>query len=337
MNKLTRTQQGLIVASVAAGITAGWVFQRARRAERVHPPTGSFMTIDGGRLHYVDRGEGPAVVLLHGNAVPLQDMVASGLVDELAEAHRVIVFDRPGFGFSARSRKRLWTARAQASLIHEALRRLGIRDAIVMGHSWSALLALELALLDPSMVRKLVLVSGYYFASPRIDAALAAPPAIPVIGDFLRYTVSPLFARLMLKRTVRKMFAPEAVPAGYLDEVPRELIVRPGQIRAASEDAVLMIPSAKALSERLATVSVPVIVLAGSDDKIVDPTKQSRRLHGLLPDSEFDLIAGAGHMLHHAHRQRVIEAIAGSASERAALAARRSDLAASGARRIRAI
>jgi len=305
----TRLVAAAAVTAVAAGLTASWVVHRARRAERLHPPEGSFIDVDGVRLHYVERGEGPTVVLLHGNLVPLQDAIASGLVDDLARTNRVIAFDRPGFGFSERPRRRLWTAEAQAKLIDAALRRLGIGDAIVMGHSWGALVALDLALLPKSLVRKLVLVSGYYFPSVRPDVVVAAPPAIPLLGDLLRYTLSPIMARLFLRRTIRKMFAPEPVPPGYLRQVPRELVVRPSQIRATSEDAVFMIPSARAASERYRQVGIPVLILAGADDKVVPPKGQSERLDAVLRYSRLEVIPGAGHMLHHAHRADVADAI----------------------------
>ena len=311
MTTLTPLQKRLAVTAVAAAVTAGWFAYRARRAERKHPPVGSFVDVDGVRLHYVDQGEGPPVVLLHGVAVTLQDIVASGLVGELDANHRVIAFDRPGFGYSKRPRRRLWTARAQAWVIHEALERLGIEDAVVVGHSWGSLVALELGLINSRAVRKLVLVSGYYFPTPRVDVALASPPAIPVVGDILRYTLSPILARLLLKRTVRRMFAPEPVPADYLRDVPKELIVRPSQIRADSEDAVFMIPAAAQVSKRLARLDIPAIVIAGLDDGVIDPAAQSVRLRDVLPGSQLHLIPGAGHMLHHAHRRRVVEAIAG--------------------------
>jgi pimeloyl-ACP methyl ester carboxylesterase len=230
-------------------------------------------------------------------------------VADLASRHRVVVFDRPGFGFSTRPRNRLWTARNQADLIDKALRVLGIDSTVVMGHSWGSLVALELGLLDPTAVRKLVLVSGYYFPNARLDVALAAPPAIPVLGDVIRYTISPLLARLTLDRAVRKMFAPEPVPTDYLTKVPRELMVRPSQIRASSEEGVFMIPAAMGLGDRLSSLEIPTVLFAGSDDQVIDQTKQSVRLHHELPRSRLELVHGAGHMLHHAHHQRVADAI----------------------------
>src|SRR4029078_12834656 len=107
----------------------------ANKAERDNPPAGRFLKINGVRLHYVERGAGDPVVLLHGNGSMIQDCESSGLVDLLAKDHRVIVFDRPGFGHSDRPRNVVWTPAAQAELINSALQRLGISHRVSFGHS----------------------------------------------------------------------------------------------------------------------------------------------------------------------------------------------------------
>src|SRR5437868_11469274 len=113
-------------------------------AERRNPPIGSFTECDGVRLHYLDCGDpaAPCVVMFHGNGSLIQDFTISGLVDQLARRNRVLCFDRPGFGYSQRPRSRIWTATAQADLFAEALEKLGVRDPVVLGHSWGALVAL---------------------------------------------------------------------------------------------------------------------------------------------------------------------------------------------------
>jgi len=148
-----------------------------------------------------------------------------------AERYRVIAFDRPGFGHSKRPRDRLWTAATQAELLHNTFASLGIERLIVLGHSWGALTALKLALRKTAAVRRLVLVSGYYFPTARIDVPIFATPAIPIIGDVMRYTVSALFARLTLNRVIKTMFSPQAVPPDFVRRMVRELMVRPSQIR----------------------------------------------------------------------------------------------------------
>ncbi|HVE88601.1 MAG TPA: alpha/beta hydrolase, partial [Burkholderiaceae bacterium] len=250
-HKSDRSTAALVGGAVAlAAITASWVRRRARRAERENPAEGQLLDIDGVRLHCVERGTGPPVVLIHGNMVWHRDFHASGLVERLARNHRVIAFDRPGFGHSTRPRDRLWTPTAQAKLLHAALEKLGVERPVVVGHSMGTMVALAMGLDYPADVRKLVLLGGYYYPSLRIDALLTAPVALPVLGDFMRYTVTALSARVMLKRAIKAMFRPREVPVDFLPTLSREMMVRPVQLRANAEDAAFMIGQAKANSER---------------------------------------------------------------------------------------
>jgi pimeloyl-ACP methyl ester carboxylesterase len=303
------TTVGLVAAATAAAVSALWVHHRASRAERDNPPAGRFIEVDGARLHYIDRGEGSPVVLLHGNTVLLQDFAASGLIDRLAEHHRVIAFDRPGFGYSERPRGRLWTAHTQAQAIGQALARLAVGAPVVLGHSWGTLVALDMALGSASDVRGLVLVSGYYYPSARLDVALTAPAALPVLGDALRYTVAPLAARLLLKRTVAAMFSPSPVPDDFFDVLAPEMMLRPSQIRAEAGDAAAMIPSAARLRDEYSALALPVSIFAGAADKIVDPQAHSVRLHDAIPHSSLAVVQGAGHMVHYTAADEMVAAI----------------------------
>ncbi len=296
------------VTALAAG-TALWVGRQARKAEHAHPPIGKFIDVDGVRLHYVERGEGAPVVLLHGNTVLLQDFIASGLIDDLAQRHRVIAFDRPGFGFSERPRDRLWTAEAQAALFSRAFTQLGIEAPVVLGHSWGTLVALALALDFPDQVRGLLLASGYFFPTARLDVALTAPVAVPVLGDVLRYTVSPIFGRLSLKGVAKAMFAPCEVPQQFFDMMSREMMLRPGQIGANAEDAAFMIPAAQEFDGRYHELRMPVTIVAGAEDKIVDPEAHSVRLHEAVVHSKLLVVPNTGHMVHYAVPDRVVSAL----------------------------
>ena len=142
---------GLAALAGANTLVALWT-------ERRHPPRGAFVTVGGVRLHYTDRGEGPAVVLIHGNAVTGEDWDTSGVAGILVRTHRVIIFDRPGFGHSTRPRGASWTAAQQADVIHEALFGLGVERPVVVGHSWGAMVALALAQRYQSDVAALVLL-----------------------------------------------------------------------------------------------------------------------------------------------------------------------------------
>jgi pimeloyl-ACP methyl ester carboxylesterase len=295
-------------AVVAAGLALA-VYLAARAAERRNPPIGKFITVDGVRLHYFERGRGPAVVLLHGNTVMLQDYIASGVLDEAALRCRVIAFDRPGFGYSDRPRTKVWTPSAQAKLIQEALRQMGVERTVVVGHSWGTLVAVAMALDHRELVRSLILLSGFYYPRFRFDVLIASPPAIPLIGDVLRYTISPLIQGLSLPLILRQMFGPPPVPVRFKKLFPLSMILRPWQIRATAAEAALMIPSAMKLRARYAELTIPVSIIAGNRDRVVTTDRQSARLHAELAASEFETVKDAGHMVHHVAPDLVLAAI----------------------------
>lgn len=291
---------GLILVLFLAAL-AIWIRLQAKGAERDFPPTGRFIDVDGVRLHYIERGSGPTAVLVHGNGVQSRDFIGCGLMEELASRYRVVAFDRPGFGYSQRPRRSIWTPRRQARLLAKACVALDIAEPIVVGHSFGTLVALEMALDDSIAVRGLVLVSGYYFPTARPDVWLAATPAVPVLGDIMRYTASPILGWMMMPGILRKTFAPQPVSRAFVRDVPPFLMVRPWQIRASAEDSACMVPAARRLSSRYERIRQPVEIFAGTADRIVhrQQSRQSARLHGLLPHSELHILPGEGHMLHY--------------------------------------
>ena len=318
-----------IAGGIAAAVLAGLALdnlRRTRRAERNNPPVGGVAEFDGAALHWIDtdpggvRTSGPPVVLLHGNLVTLDDWIASGVLGRLAAAgRRVVAFDRPGFGHSERPRGRRWGAREQAAHLARAARAIGLDRPVVVGHSWGALPALAWALDGPEGVAGVVLVSGYYHPTARLDALLVAPAAVPVLGDALRHTVAPPFARATLPSTLRVMFSPRPVPPRFRALFPHEMVPRPSQIRAIAREGTIMLPEAGRLLERLRAHGprCPVAVVAGLEDRIVDPHDQSGRLAGALPGSRLTLVRGAGHMVHHAAPDAVADAVLALADGRA--------------------
>ncbi len=89
--------------------------QGPRRPDVVRRPSGRFVTVDGLPVHVLVRGRGRPVVLVHGNGTMAEDFAICGLIERLATRYRVIALDRPGFGYTARPRHRVWTAAAQGA------------------------------------------------------------------------------------------------------------------------------------------------------------------------------------------------------------------------------
>jgi len=306
-----RSRSVAIIATAATLAAVAYLVRNAAiRAEAKYPPIGKFITVDGVRLHYIDTmGSGSAVVLLHGNGVTITDWQISGLIDKAKQNYRVIAFDRPGYGYSERPRGIRWTPDAQADLIRKAVAQIGVAKPVVVGHSWGAMVAAALAIRHPGFVRGLVLVSGYYFPSLRADVVFGAPPAIPLLGDVLRYTLSPLIGRLMAPHLIAKMFAPRQLTPRFTREFPLALTLRPWQIRASAAETAFMVPAAAHLEGDYTTIKAPLMIITGADDRIVDPDSQSVRLHNLIHGSKLRLLPGLGHMLHHFAGDVVVEAI----------------------------
>ena len=153
-----------------------------------------------------------------------------------------------------------------------------------------------------------MLVSGYYFWTLRPDALLVVPGAVPILGDLLRYTISPLLGWLQMPLLKWAMFSPAQVPAQFQAQYATAMALRPSQIRATSMDGVLMIPGALALRRGYRDLAVPVAIIAGEGDKIVFK-RNSKRLAGEIRDSVLQIVEGAGHMVHHFAPKQVAQAI----------------------------
>jgi pimeloyl-ACP methyl ester carboxylesterase len=300
-------------ALLAGGATlagaALFVQARSAAAERAHRVHGGFIDIDAARIHYLERGSGPSLVLLHGLGSMIDDFVLSGLVARAAERYRVIAIDRPGYGRSTRPRERRWTLAAQAELLQRALQRLDVYCPIVFGHSVGATVALAYALRYP--MERLVLAAGYYYPSVRLDLPLFVPPALAVVGPILRHTVSPLLGRLLWRSWLRLIFAPSPVPRRFRP-FPAWMALRPEQLRATGEDAALLLPAVRTMQSDYRRLRVPTMIIAGADDRYVSPQANALRLHREIAGSELVLVPGAGHMVHHVATSEVMDAIAAS-------------------------
>jgi pimeloyl-ACP methyl ester carboxylesterase len=310
----------MAAAAAIGALTLAAVYNRARanEAERDNPPTGRLVEVDGVRLHYLERGQGEPLVLLHGNGSMIEDFESSGLLDMAAKKYRVIAFDRPGFGYTERPRSIVWTPPAQADLIRAALTKIGVTRAIVLGHSWGASVAIALALQHPRGVAGLVLASGYYYPSVRADVVFASGPAVPVVGDVMRYTLAPILGRAMWPIVLRRIFGPASVPQKFAG-FPREMALRPSQLRATAAESALMIPNALRMRGDYAGLRMPVVIISGDGDRLID-IDQSARLKEEIAQSSFHRVRGAGHMLHQTAPGAVMAAI-----DEAAAAAREAE------------
>lgn len=299
----------------------GALLYRSRRtaeAERAHPPRGRFITADGARLHYVDVGEGPAVVLLHGVGTTLEDFFIAGIVERLAPHHRVIVVDRPGHGYSDRPGGIRWSPERQARSIAAMMHRLGAQEATVVGHSFGVLPAMALALQHPHYARALVLLAGCYYPGAAVAETAGLVASLPLVGPLARLTLGPALARRALPGLIEEMFEPQPPTRAFLRAYPAELVLRPGQLGASAEDAAAIEGAVRRFRHHYGTIACRTTAVTGSGDGVFDPDAQSRRFARERRGTRLVVVPAAGHMVHHSAPDRVTAAIRDTARGRAA-------------------
>ncbi len=305
-----------LLATLALILFAGAVFTHAhgRRIARNHPPTGRFIEIDGCRLHY--RDEGPAdgtplgtVVILHGASSNLVESMI-GLGASLASRYRVVVFDRPGHGWSERGRGlRAAEPDRQAALVAEALRRLGVRNAVVIGHSWAGTVVPNLALDHEDVTGAILILAGVTHPWPGGYLGWYRRLAASWFGWLLTRTIAVPLTLLLRPFAARKTFWPQSIPPGFLEQAFIPLAFRPGAFLANLEDFAVMHDAIVRQRPRYREIRVPTVVIAGDRDEIVWTDLHSRSFARDVLGAELIVLEGVGHMPQYAKPDLVLAAI----------------------------
>jgi pimeloyl-ACP methyl ester carboxylesterase len=293
------TGVALLAAATAVAVVA---------IERRHPPAGQFVDVEGGRLHVLQLGHpnAPAVVLLHGASSNLHDMrVALG--EHLAARYRVIMFDRPGHGWSDRPGGDAAAAPArQAELIAQALERLGVMRSFLVSMSWSGALATSYALAFPDRVAGLVLLAPVTHPWPGGIAWDYRVGSMPIVGPlFARTFVVPL-AFPMLDRFVRAAFAPQTIPENYLEQAATALALRPSEFLANARDVSDLKANVIQQAPRYGAIRAPAVIIAGDRDATVSTDIHARALAAMLPHAKLIVLPEVGHVIQHAAAGLVI-------------------------------
>lgn len=281
----------------------------ARRAEERYPPEGKFVQAGSTHLHYVRKGQGQPVVLLHGSDGFQQDFAV--LMQETRAAEfDMIAFDRPGHGYSDAAPGERNALAVQAHLLHTALEQLGIEQPLLVGHSWGTALCLYYAVKYPHHTAGLVLVSPWIYA-------IADPPVWLLrlaawLGKYVTYAllrVTPL-KRWLLRSSMKQAFSPNAVPPAYEQEAFALWQRTPAQVETFLRENVEAWQQFPHLSPCYAQIEVPVCVLAGLNDQAVHSSLHAFTLYHALSAVELEIVPQAGHELLQCQASLVMDAIA---------------------------
>ncbi len=285
---------GVLLALAVA--TAALSLLAARLIERATPPQGAFLDVDGQRLHLLDRGRGQPVVLIHGLSGQIGNFDYA-LVEPLAKAFHVVAFDRPGSGYSVRRAGSVASVDGQAATLAKAIRSLGLERPVVVGHSLGGAVALALALDHPDCVGALALISPAthpVVKPPRAFRALGIRS--PLLRRLFAWTVATPGGLLARQIAMREVFGPEPPPPDFAGAGGGLLALRPANVEAASADLIAAETDLKSMPKRYPSITVPVGVLFGRDDRVLDWRVHGESLRREIPSLEFQLVDG-GHML----------------------------------------
>ena len=224
-----------------------------------------------------------------------------------AQSYRAFAFDRPGHGYSETHNGAAATVEVQARLLREALRKLSIEKPLLVGHSWGGAVALAAALKYEEELSALVLLAPAAYPSDS-NAWWTVVPHIPWLGNLLVKMFAPLIGRGIVRASLKEAYHPEPVQEDYLRSAA-VLWTRPEQVKACAADDRSLNESLKVLSERYAEIRLPVVIVAGDSDLLLEPNSQSHRLHQTIPGSELVVLQRTGHQIPQTRPQSVINAI----------------------------
>lgn len=291
---------GIVIAAVTiALLTFAIAVIRTRRiaaeAERMVPPSGKFIDIDGNRIHYVEKGAGRPILFIHGLGAQLHQF-RSTLFDKI-EGYRLIAIDRPGSGYSERVAGATGGLSEQALVVRHFIEALSLERPLVVGHSLGGAVALTLAVEHPQCLSGLALLSPYTHHTGAIApefAALYIPS--PLKRRLIAETVAVPATQKHAQETLAFVFGPQSAPANYMTEGGGWLGLRSSHFYATSTDIVAIGNDYPRVQQKFGEIELPVGILFGTADRVLDYQKHGVEMIGRIPDLDLELAEGVGHM-----------------------------------------
>lgn len=290
-----------------AVLSAATLWRAARnetRAEADFPPSGRFIEVGGTRVHYLEKGKGPTLVLIHGASGNLRDMSFS-LVDRLADRYRVIAFDRPGLGYTDLIPD--MSISGQARLLSQAAAQLGAEAPILVGQSYGGAVAKAWALDYPATA--LVTIGSPSLPWDTPLPTLYKVNTHPVIGPVAIPLLAAWVPESYVQSAIAEVFLPQDEPEGYADHIGAPLTLRRVSLRANAQQRASLLSEITALEPRWDELTLPFEMVHGTVDTTVGLMIHSDPLSKRLPNAHLTALPGIGHMPHHAAKDSVIEAI----------------------------
>lgn len=259
-----------------------------------------------GRMHYVDEGSGPPVVMLHGN--PTWSFLYRRLILALRDRYRCVAPDLLGFGLSDKPEGFSHHPAEHARCIDDLLKRLDLRDVTLVVHDWGGPIGIGCALGQPERVRRLVILNSwmwslqndpYYVAFSALMGGPAGRYLTRRYGFFARFVMPAVYAdRSRLTQEIHRHYLKPLD-----DETARRgSAILPKQIVGASDWL-------GGLWERRGLLAdIPKLIVWGVKD-IGFRTKELERWEAAYPDAVVVRLDDVGHYVPEEAPERLADAV----------------------------
>jgi pimeloyl-ACP methyl ester carboxylesterase len=250
------------------------------------------MRIDGRDANYVDAGDGPAVIFVHGLGASWQSWLEN--LPEFARDRRVVAMDLPGFGCSDLPEHDI-SIEHYADWTFRLLDELGIERGTIVGNSMGGFIAADMAIRQPERVQRLALVSAAVFwqeyrrAQPLVELARRSDA---IVARALTRVTDDVATRPRLRAWAMATAGfryPHLIERQLAHELVRSARRTDGYLPAL--EAMADFP----LEEELPKISCPALIVWGAQDTLV-PVKDAKRLEALIPDSRRVVFERTGHV-----------------------------------------
>jgi haloalkane dehalogenase len=267
-------------------------------------PSSHYVTANDLNLHYLEAGEGDAVLLLHG--FPTSSHLYRNIIPTLAKTHRVIALDLPGYGLSDKPLDARYNFRFFTDTLSAFLDALGIGATNLVVHDLGGPVGMYWAVRNPDRVKSIVLLNTLVYpeTSWAVKLFLLAL-RVPGVRDFL---VSPKgivgamkFGVVHKERLNREVLTPYTAP--FESEPARKALIKAG--------SGLSIKGLAQIKKKLPEVQVPLRLIYGENDRVLpDVAKTMKRIQRTHPQAELTALPNCGHFLQEDDPDQVAKLIA---------------------------
>ncbi len=272
---------------------------------QLFPFESRWLEIDGDRVHYIDEGSGPTILMCHGN--PTWSFLYRGVISRLRDRFRCIAVDYPGFGLSDRPDGYTYTPAEHAGVVGGLVDELGLERFIVMGQDWGGPIGISVAAGRPERIAGLVFMNTWYWPADRF--AMKAFSRVMSSGPLQRRILEKNFfvERLIPSGTSRDLSEEEMDQYRGVQPTPEArqgVAVFPRQILAATPWLGELATSApRALGDK------PMQLIWGMRDRAFGSKKVVARWQSDFPDAELLTLPDANHFIQEDATEEIAAAV----------------------------